>query len=178
MVCFNLLYALCFSTEATTKNTGNSEVISKSKKTVSSQTTHPIMDTPGQPCQRCTRLLLLSWEVDIWYYGFCPKKHPQIPQIQHSMCKVVNQMEKTYIFIPIYLSKAGKSFMIDSWSFVKRFTSASVEVPPKKALRWRWCLWNARIARNNYGSVPISSGGELLPYLCLKGGRHCFDAMY
>lgn len=109
---------------------------------------------------------------------FVQKNTAQIPQIQHSMCKVVNQMEKTYIFIPIYLSKAGKSFMIDSWSFVKRFTSASVEVPPKKALRWRWCLWNARIARNNYGSVPISSGGELLPYLCLKGGRHCFDAMY
>lgn len=92
---------------------------------------------------------------------FVQKKHPQIPQIQHSTCKVVN----TYIS-----ARRG----IDSWSFVKRFTSASVEVPPKKALRWRWCLWNARIARNNYGSVPISSGGELLPYLCLEGGRHVF----
>ena len=48
---------------------------------------------------------------------FVQKNTAQIPQIQHSMCKVVNQMEKTYIFIPIYLSKAGKSFMIDSWSF-------------------------------------------------------------
>lgn len=38
----NLLYTLCFSTEATTKNTRNSQVIPMSK-TVSSQTSHPIM---------------------------------------------------------------------------------------------------------------------------------------
>lgn len=111
MVCFNLLYALCLSTEATTKNTGNSQVISKSKKTVSSQTTHPSWTHLVNPTSAVQGFCFCPEKLIFDTMDFVQKNTPKSPRFNIQCVKLWIKWKN--IHIHTYTSQQGGEIVHD-----------------------------------------------------------------